>query len=98
MTTTTLDFVSHDLEMMMPGSQLMLTGGGGSAYQSVGGMAPPGVRPPGPQSGMMPPMNGPPMAGFPNPNSPYPRQWSSFSKFPLLNQIISNIIINNQNE
>ena len=78
-TTTTLDFVSHDLEMMMPGSQLMLTGGGGSQYQSVGGMppGPPGMVPPGPP-GMVPPqppMGAPPgmMGGYPGaPGAPYP--------------------------
>lgn len=51
-TATTLDFVSHDLELMMPGSQLMITGG--NAYGSVGGM-PPGAIPP---MGGMPPMGG----------------------------------------
>jgi clathrin heavy chain len=56
-TTTTLDFVSHDLEMMMPGSQLMLTGG--APYQSVGGMGQPGMG----QPGMM--------AGYPPAGSPY---------------------------
>ena len=63
--------MSHDLEMMMPGSQLMLTGGA-SGFQSVGGI-PQGARPPGPP-GMMPPM-GPQgsMGGYPNPNSPYTR-------------------------
>mgnify|MGYP006897124350 CR=1 FL=1 len=67
MTTTTLDFVSHDLEMMMPGSQLMLTGGaGGSQYQSMpGGMAPPMGQPP---------MGGSAMGGYPSPSSPYPPQ------------------------
>lgn len=60
MTTTTLDFVSHDLEMMMPGSQLMLTGGQQQQYQSVGGMMPPqqgGMgypSPYGPQAGQRP--------------------------------------------
>ena len=68
--------MSHDLEMMMPGSQLMLTGGA-SGFQSVGGI-PQGARPPGPPvpPGMMPPMGppqGPPMGGYPNPNSPYTR-------------------------
>lgn len=55
-TTTTLDFVSHDLEMMMPGSQLMLTGAGGpggpGGFNSVGGM------PPGQPGPMMPPHAG----------------------------------------
>lgn len=63
-TTTTLDFVSHDLEMMMPGSQLMLTGGA-PAYQSVGGLPPIGgsmLSPPG-APGLM--------GGYPNPNPPY---------------------------
>ena len=59
--------------MMMPGSQLMLTGGGASGFQSVGGM--PGARPPGPPGMMAPPMGvapPPPQMGYPNPNSPYP--------------------------
>lgn len=60
MTTTTLDYVSHDLEMMMPGSQLMLTGGP-QPYQSMGGIPP---------MGMMPPQNSM-MGGYPSPPSPY---------------------------
>lgn len=52
--TTTLDFVSHDLELMMPGSQLMITGS--SPYGSVGGMPPVGMPPVG-----MPPVGMPPM-------------------------------------
>jgi hypothetical protein len=74
-TTTTLDFVSHDLDIMMPGSQLMITGG--NAYGSVGGMQMPpvaGMPPMGPVGGMgsmggaptmgMPPMGGSMMGGF----------------------------------
>lgn len=69
-TTTTLDFVSHDLEMMMPGSNLMITGGPQN-YSSVGGGMPPGGVPPmGPQgSGFGGNMMG---SSYPNPNSPYP--------------------------
>lgn len=52
--STTLDYVSQDLELMMPGSQLMITGG--NPYGSVGGGMPPmGV----------PPMGVPPMGGMP---------------------------------
>jgi len=44
---------------MMPGSQLMITGGSG--FNSVNGMAPPGMVPP----GMVPPgMIPPTMGGF----------------------------------
>ena len=61
MTTTHLDIVSHDLELMMPGSQLMITGGSG--FGSVSGI-PPGMTPP----GMIPPGMVPPqMGGFPQP-------------------------------
>lgn len=63
MTTTHLDIVSHDLELMMPGSQLMITGSSGG-FGSVGGMTPPGMIPP----GMVPPGMVPPtMGGFPQP-------------------------------
>jgi len=46
---------------MMPGSQLMITGG--APYTSVGGMPP----------GLAPPMGVPPgmMGGYPSPPSPY---------------------------
>ena len=64
--TTTLDFVSHDLQLMMPGNQLMLTGAGGApaGFGSVGGIPPMG--------GMIPPGMGsiggiPPMGGFGGP-------------------------------
>jgi len=42
-----LDFVTHDLDMMMPGSQPMLTGGPGMFNSMQGGQ--PGYQ--GPQSG-----------------------------------------------
>lgn len=92
MTTTTLDYVSHDLEMMMPGSQLMLTGGA-QGYQTQGGMQNSG--------GMMggnPMMGGNSMMGGgfnTNSGSPYPPQrpyWSWFSKFH-----INNLFLYNQN-
>jgi hypothetical protein len=54
-TTTTLDFVSHDLELMMPGSQLMITGA--TNYGSIGG----GLQ----QPVGMPPLGIPPMGGLP---------------------------------
>lgn len=52
---------------MMPGSQLMITGGSG--FNSVGGMAPPGMTPPGMvPPGMIPPgMIPPTIGGFPSP-------------------------------
>ena len=72
--TTQVDFVSHDLELMMPGSNLMITSG--NQYGSVGGgmMPPPGPPGMGSPPGMVPPPVGmPPMGGFPpqNPPSPY---------------------------
>ncbi len=39
-----LDFVAHDLDLMMPGSQLMLTGGNPAIYTSM----PPQMNPMGP--------------------------------------------------
>lgn len=73
-TTTTLDFVSHDLELMMPGSNLMITGGGSNFGQGgmppMGGMGMPpvGMPPVGMSPGSMPPMGM--MGGF-GPTSPY---------------------------
>jgi hypothetical protein len=49
-----LDYVSHDLELMMPGSQLMITGA--ANYGSVGG----GIQ----QMGGIPPVGIPPMGGM----------------------------------
>ena len=47
-----LDFVTHDLDMMMPGGQPMITGPG--MYQTQPGMNPP--QPPyGTQPGFQPP-------------------------------------------
>lgn len=68
-TTTTLDFVSHDLELMMPGSQLMLTNT--NPYTSVSGMPPMGGMPPigMPPVGNIP--NMPPMMGGFGQSSPY---------------------------
>jgi len=73
-TTTTLDFVRQDLELMMPGSNLMITGGAsnfgpvGPGMQSMGGMPPMGMPPGMPPVGMPPPMGM--MGGFTSP-SPY---------------------------
>lgn len=40
-----LDFVAHDLDLMMPGSQLMLTGGPGPMYNSMAPGMTPGINP-----------------------------------------------------
>lgn len=50
-----LDFVTHDLEMMMPGGQPMLTGG--SMYNTQPGMTSPPPSGYGTQSGYTQPPN-----------------------------------------
>ena len=60
-TTTTLDFVSHDLDIIMPGSQLMITGG--NPYGSVGGMPPLGPMGGLGSIGGAPPLGIPPIGG-----------------------------------